>query len=185
LNNYFLPNLMDMKYCSNCGSEHLKELIPAGDNRPRLVCMSCQTIFYSNPKIVVGCLALYEGKILLCRRGIEPRYGKWNLPAGFMENGETVEEGALRELVEETGAKGRLVGLQSVFNVLRAQQVYLTFLVDLLEINFIDCTETLESKLFHPSEIPWEELAFHSNRFALEHYLANPQNREVGIGTLP
>ena len=173
-----------MNFCSHCGSNRLLLHIPKGDNRPRYQCQDCESIFYSNPKIILGCLPIYKGKILLARRAIEPRYGKWNLPAGFMENGETVEQGALRELKEETGLEGRIVELFSVYSVLHAHQVYLIFLVELLNDAFENTAETLENRLFRPEEIPWKEIAFSSNTFCLQRYLDEGRQNSPYFGEL-
>src|SRR5512135_3197993 len=125
----------DMKYCSHCGAP-LSHRIPDGDNRHRYVCDACGTVHYQNPRMVVGCLPVWEDKVLLCRRAIEPRYGLWTLPAGFMENGETTAEGAIRETREEAGARVELDGLYSLINVPDIDQVYLLFRGRLLDLDF-------------------------------------------------
>lgn len=165
-----------MNYCSNCGSGHLKYTVPEGDNRKRYVCPDCQTIHYQNPLLVVGTLATYQKKILLAKRAIEPRLGFWNLPCGFLELNETVEAGALRETEEETGATAKLEYLQTVYNLPHAQQIYLIFKAKITRLNLQETPESLEVKLFHPDEIPWKEIAFSSNTFALEHYISGNQN---------
>jgi len=148
-----------MEYCSNCGSAvHLE--VPEGDNRERHVCSSCDTIHYQNPKNVVGCLLEWHGKVLLCKRAIEPRLGYWTLPAGFMENHETVMEGAAREAFEEAHAEAEGLSLFGVYNLPRISQVYLMF-AGRLKDGFAEAgEETLEVGLFDEDEIPWSELAF-------------------------
>lgn len=175
-----------MNFCSHCGSAKLLHQIPEGDDRPRAVCQDCGTIHYQNPKIIVGCLPLYRGKIMLCRRNIEPRFGLWNLPSGFMENGETAEVGALRELEEEAGATADLIRLLSVYSLPHVNQVYLHFLVR-LHGKWEAGKETSDIELFAPDALPWDELAFSSNQFALECYLQDVQtgNFNVHIGHLP
>lgn len=147
--------------------------IPEGDHMARYCCKNCGRIHYDNPKIVVGCLPIFEEKVLLCRRAIEPRKGFWNLPAGFMENGETVQEGAIREVWEETQAKVELIRLHCLYNLPHVNQVYIIFLARLLEQNLVTSTrESLEIRLFHQTNIPWNEIAFTSTQFALEKYFA-------------
>ena len=148
-----------MKFCSNCAAP-VNHVVPAGDTLPRHVCAECDTIHYQNPKIVAGCIPVWEDRVLLCKRAIEPRYGKWTLPAGFMENGETVAQAALRETVEE--AEARVVDLQfyGLFNITHVNQVYIMFRGRLEKEEFGPGTESLDVKLVEESEVPWEELAF-------------------------
>ncbi|KRT55728.1 ADP-ribose pyrophosphatase YjhB, NUDIX family [endosymbiont of Ridgeia piscesae] len=148
-----------MKFCSQCGTE-VERLIPEGDNRQRHVCPECRTIHYQNPKMVVGCIPLWEEQVLLCRRAIEPRYGLWTLPAGFMENGETAQQGAARETWEEAQARVEMGELYTLFNLPHIDQVYLLFLSRLQSLDFGPGSESLEVALFDESEIPWDELAF-------------------------
>ncbi len=171
-----------MNYCSNCKSD-LNYIIPKGDNRSRYVCDSCDTIHYQNPKVVVGCIPVFENKILLCRRNIEPKKGYWNLPAGFMENGETVEEGALREVWEEAGAKVEIDRLFAIFNIIHVNQVYLIFLAKMNKLEYFVGDESSEVKLFLPDEIPFDELAFESNKFALFKYLNDSDLYKVHFGS--
>jgi ADP-ribose pyrophosphatase YjhB (NUDIX family) len=166
-----------MKYCSQCGFE-VEVKVPDGDDRPRHVCGSCGSIHYSNPKIVVGCIPEWEGKILLCRRAIEPRYGLWTLPAGFMEDGETVQEGAVRETREEANARVEIGGLYSLFNLPHINQIYLIFRSRLLDLDFGPGAESLDVQLFAESGIPWEELAFPVVKETLELYF---RDRAAGI----
>ncbi len=113
-----------MRFCSQCGSKNISYSIPSGDNRKRYHCLSCNSVFYENPKIVAGCIPVWEDKILLCKRGIEPRYGLWTLPAGFMENGETTREAAERETLEEAGTLVTRSKLYTLFNLPQINQVY-------------------------------------------------------------
>ncbi|MCM8856426.1 MAG: NUDIX hydrolase [Candidatus Thiodiazotropha sp.] len=161
-----------MKFCSLCGS--LVEIkIPSGDNRPRHVCNACSTIHYQNPKIMVGCIPVWEQKMLLCRRAIEPRYGLWTVPAGFMENGETSQQGAARETQEEACARVEVEGLYTLFNLPHINQVYLLFRSRLLDLDFAAGEESLEVGLFEEHEIPWEKLAFPVIRESLQLYYAD------------
>lgn len=174
-----------MNFCPTCGSDSLRQQIPEGDNRLRIVCQQCETIHYQNPKLVVGCLPVWNDQILLCRRAIEPRKGYWNLPAGYMENGETVEQAAVRETLEETGAEVSLLRLHTVYNLPTVNQVYLFFLANVESHNFDGGTESLEVKLFHPDEIPYQEMAFVSSTFAIRQYLDDTSFHGVHSGTWP
>ena len=148
-----------MKYCSQCGALVLLS-IPPGDDRPRYICTSCGTIHYQNPRVVVGCIPEWENKILFCQRAIEPRYGYWTLPAGFLENGETVSEGAKRETYEEAGATVNQLEPYGLYNICYVNQIYLMFRGSLVDLNFKPGSESLAVRLFTPEEIPWDELAF-------------------------
>ncbi len=165
-----------MNYCSECGHNVLDYRIPQGDHTPRYVCMNCETIHYQNPNMVVGCLITYKQKILLARRGIEPRKGYWNLPCGYLENEETVEQGAKREVHEETGALVELGPLHTVYNLPHANQVYLIFLAEMNDPYYHTTPESTEIGFFAPEDIPWDELAFSSNAFALKKYIENGQS---------
>jgi len=158
-----------MKYCSNCGSPVTLK-IPEGDNLPRYVCGNCHTIHYQNPKIVTGCLAEWEDKILMCKRAIEPRSGLWTLPAGFMENKETLEEGAMRETWEEALAKVDNLSLYVVISLPHISQVYVMFRASLQNLDFAAGEESLEVQLFTQDEIPWEEIAFPIIQRTLTYY---------------
>ena len=147
------------RFCSVCGHS-VERRIPPGDNRERDCCQHCGTIHYVNPRPVVGTIPVLQDCVLLCRRAIEPRYGKWTLPAGFMEIGETTAEGALRETLEEAGARIELGPLFSMLDVPHVEQVHLFFRAQLLDPNFAPGEESLEVRLFTESEIPWHELAF-------------------------
>jgi ADP-ribose pyrophosphatase YjhB (NUDIX family) len=158
-----------MKYCSTCG-ERVAYRIPEGDNRERAVCDACRTVHYRNPLIVVGCVAERDGKILLCKRSIEPRYGKWTVPAGFMELGESLAEGAARETLEEACATVEMGHLFASVDVVDAGQVHFFFTGKLVS-DYAAGEESLDARLFAPDEIPWEEIAFSSGKFALTKYL--------------
>ncbi len=164
-----------MKFCSNCGHSVIK-MIPEGDNVERYVCLNCKTIHYQNPKIIVGTIPILENKILLCKRAIEPQYGKWTIPAGFLELGERVEEGAIRETLEEANAKVEIIKLQTVYSIPKINQVYLLFLAKLLNLDFYPGHETLITQLFNFDEIPWEEIAFAAVKFALKTYIEDKKN---------
>jgi ADP-ribose pyrophosphatase YjhB (NUDIX family) len=160
-----------MKFCSEC-AHPVALAIPEGDNRPRYVCPQCHAIHYQNPKLVIGTLPVWEqgGKlqVLLCKRAIEPRYGYWTLPAGFMENEETTEQAALRETEEEAGADVELGQLFTLLNVAHVHQVHLFYLARLRNLNFAPGEESLEVGLFTQDEIPWDDLAFPTVRNTLE-----------------
>ena len=160
-----------MKFCQHCASL-LNQRIPEGDDKLRFCCDSCSTIFYQNPNNVVGTLPVFESKVLLCQRGIEPRKGKWTLPAGFMENGESTLQGAIRETYEEACAKIDTdeSSLYTLFNLPRINQVYLFFRASLKLPNFSAGMESLDVQLFDEQEIPWDEIAFPVVRTTLELY---------------
>ena len=148
-----------MNYCSNCGQQ-LTFHTPPGDDRSRHCCEACGTIHYQNPTMVVGCIPEWDKKILLCRRAIAPRYGKWTLPAGYLENGETVAEGAARETYEEARAKVEKLTPYALYNICYVNQIYFMFRARLVDSRFKPGTESLEVKLFAEGEIPWEDIAF-------------------------
>ena len=149
-----------IKFCSECGSPDVAWRIPDGDTVPREVCGACGAIHYRNPKVVVGCLATWEDRVLLCRRAIEPRHGLWTLPAGFMENGETLAAGAARETIEEARARVDVGELYTVISLPQISQVYVMFRSRLLDLDFGPGPESLEVRLFHEDEIPWDRIAF-------------------------
>lgn len=160
-----------MNFCSNCGSDKIDFKIPEGDTFQRYVCENCGRIHYNNPRIIVGCLPVYNDKIMLCKRAIQPQKGLWNLPAGFLENGEKPEDGAARETLEESLAHVEILKLHVVFSLPIVNQVYLHFLAKLHNDYFGPTSESLEVRLFNKEEIPWEDIAFHSSTYALEKYL--------------
>ena len=168
-----------MNYCSKCGSP-VTSRIPPGDDRPRHICDACGTIFYSNPKIVAGCIPQWGEQLLLCRRAIEPRSGLWTLPAGFMENGESTAEAAARETLEEANARVEMGPLFAYLNIPALSQVYVIFLARLMDLDFSAGAESLEVRLFHEHEIPWQELAFPSIERALRFYFEDRRGERFG-----
>ncbi|MDR0771275.1 MAG: NUDIX hydrolase [Burkholderiales bacterium] len=149
-----------MNFCSHCGADALEFRVPEGDVKPRHVCRQCGHIHYLNPKTVVGTLPRWRDQVLLCRRGIEPRYGLWTLPAGFLEIGEAIDEGARRETLEEAIAAVAIDRLYTVISMPDIGQLHLMFLADLPHPEFSAGAETLEARLFDEADIPWETLAF-------------------------
>ncbi|MEM6582153.1 MAG: NUDIX hydrolase [Pseudomonadota bacterium] len=150
-----------MKFCSNCGAE-LEVRIPDGDLLPRHVCNACNSIFYKNPVVVAGCVPFWRGRALLCRRAIEPSFGCWTVPGGFVEIGETAQQAALREASEEANVQVRLGSLLSVTDVINAHQVHLFYKAEMLNDRFAAGSESLEVRLFAPEDIPWDAIAFDS-----------------------
>jgi ADP-ribose pyrophosphatase YjhB (NUDIX family) len=168
---------MDKRFCCYCGSP-TGIRIPEGDHLPRRICPGCAAVHYENPRIVVGCVPeADDGRILICLRAIEPRRGWWTVPAGFMENGETLRAGAARECHEEALAQVDVGELLAVVDIPEAHQVHVFFRAKLTSAVFGAGPESLDAKLVQPSEIPWEALAFPSTRFALESFM---QDRETG-----
>jgi ADP-ribose pyrophosphatase YjhB (NUDIX family) len=172
-----------MKFCSEC-AQPVALAIPEGDNRPRYVCTHCEAIHYQNPKLVIGSIPVWERdgqlKVLLCKRAIEPRYGYWTLPAGFMENAETTAEAAVRETEEEAGANIEIGELFTLLNVAHVHQVHLFYLARLLDLDFAPGVESLEVKLFAEHEIPWDDLAFPTIRTTLELFFADRVKMKKG-----
>ena len=158
------------KYCSVCGEERIEFRIPDGDTLPRYVCAACGTIHYQNPKIVVGCLPEIGEQVLLCLRAIEPRRGLWTLPAGFLENGETLTAGAVRETLEEANARVAIGPLYTIISLPHISQVYMMFRAQLEDRDFGPGPESLEVRLFDEDEIPWETLAFRTIGRTLRSY---------------
>jgi len=167
-----------IKFCSSCGARVALKA-PDGDTRERSVCIECGVVHYQNPKIVVGCVPERDGKILLCKRAIEPRYGFWTAPAGFMELGEDIAEGAARETLEEACAEVRIGRLFASVDVIYAGQLHLFFTARLLG-DYAPGDESLEVRLFDVPEIPWDEMAFSSNSFALKKFIEDA-GRDNGV----
>ena len=159
-----------VKFCSACGSSRMESRVPEGDTLPRSVCAECGAIHYQNPKVVVGCLPQWDDRILLCRRAIEPRYGLWTLPAGFLENGETLVDGALRETQEEAHARVEIGDLYTVISLPQINQVYMMFRARLLDLDFGPGIESLDVRLFDEADVPWEALAFRTIARTLRNY---------------
>ena len=166
-----------MKFCSACGNP-VSLRTPDGDHLARYVCESCGVVHYQNPKLIVGCVPEHAGRILLCRRAIEPRLGFWTIPAGFMENGETTQDGARRESLEEAQAEVEIGSLLAVVHVLHADQVHVMFRASLPVARFGPSPESLEVGLFGEDEIPWDDIAFRSVDFALRRYF---DDRRLGV----
>jgi len=175
-----------MNFCSACGNP-VSQKVPEGDNMLRFVCASCTVIHYHNPKIVAGCIPEWHDRILLCRRAIEPKSGLWTFPAGFMEIGESTEQAAVRETVEEAQAEVDLTGLHSVLSLPHIGQVYLVFVGKMRSERFGAGYESLEARLFHPSEIPWEDIAFTVVKEALRCYVDDLAKGEMRlhVATIP
>jgi len=161
-----------VKFCSNCAAPVAKR-VPPGDSVPRYVCDQCGDIHYQNPKLVVGTVSEWDGRILLCRRAIEPRYGYWTLPAGFMENDESAGQGARRETLEEAGARVELAAAYTMISVPAVNQVHLYFRARVLELKFDPGPESHEVALFEQAQVPWKEIAFRTVGLTLRHWFAD------------
>ncbi|MBV9192006.1 MAG: NUDIX hydrolase [Betaproteobacteria bacterium] len=161
-----------MRFCANCGSQVVQR-VPPGDSLPRWVCDECGEIHYQNPKLVVGTIPEHEGRILLCRRAIEPRYGYWTLPAGFMENDETTAQAAARETQEEAGANIEMGEAFTLISVPRVNQVHLYYRARLKNLEFKPGEETLEVALMDEGQIPWKEIAFRTVGLTLQRWFAD------------
>lgn len=164
-----------MKFCSHCGHTVVFE-IPTGDDRPRHLCRDCGAIHYVNPRVIVGTLPYLGDRVLLCKRAIEPRHGLWTLPAGFMENGESSEQGALRESWEEARARLCIDELFSVYDIPHINQVYLMYRGELTDTDFGPGPESLEVALFEEKDIPWHEMAFPVMTQTLKHFFSDRKN---------
>jgi ADP-ribose pyrophosphatase YjhB (NUDIX family) len=171
-----------MKYCGECGSQ-VEFVIPQDDNRHRHVCLSCKTIHYYNPKIIAGCIPELDGQILLCKRAIEPQYGKWTLPAGFMENGESTTQAAVRETLEEANASVEIQDLYTVINLPHINQVYLIYRAKLSDEGYSSGVESLEVDLYSEANVPWEQLAFPVMRETLRLYYEDKRAGSFKIRT--
>jgi ADP-ribose pyrophosphatase YjhB (NUDIX family) len=172
--------ILEINFCSSCGAA-VEFRCPEDDNRPRHICVSCGEIHYQNPKMVICSLPVWDDKILLCRRAIEPRYGLWTLPGGFMENGESTSDAAIRETLEEANARIAIVDLFSMYSLPYINQVHLIFRAELLDENFGPGTESLEVKLFRENEIPWDGIAFRPVKYSLQHYFADRQKNSFSV----
>lgn len=173
-----------IKHCKNCGAAVTYRIPDDGDTKPRAVCPACNTVHYENPLNVVGTVPLWGEQVLLCKRNIEPRFGKWTLPAGFMEMDETLAEGAARETDEEAGAQFEMQNLFSIVNVPRVGQIHVFYLARLTSDVFAPGTETIEAKLFSEAEIPWDELAFRTVKETLLRYFADRRKGTFDIHTI-
>ena len=169
-----------MKFCPNCAAP-IAQRVPPGDSVPRYVCDACGSIHYQNPKMVLGCLPQWESRLLLCRRAIEPRYGYWTLPAGFMENGESTGEGAARETLEEAGARVELIAPFSIISVPYVNQVHVFFRARLLDLDFKAGEESLEVALFEEAQVPWKDIAFRTVGLTLKHWFADRTRGAFGF----
>jgi ADP-ribose pyrophosphatase YjhB (NUDIX family) len=167
-----------VKYCPTCGAP-VELRTPQDDHRERHVCTVCHTIHYQNPKLIVGAIPEWEdGRILLCRRAIEPRHGLWTLPAGFMENGETTTQAAARETLEEANARIEVLDLYAMYNLPYIDQVQLLFRAKLLDLDFSPGVESLEVELFSEEQIPWDTLAFRPISYSLKHFFDDRRRGE-------
>ncbi|MDD2808169.1 NUDIX hydrolase [Rhodoferax sp.] len=162
-----------LKHCRSCGTAVVYRLPDDGDTKQRAVCPACHTVHYENPLNVVGTIPVWGDKVLLCKRNIEPRFGKWTLPAGFMELHETVSEGAARETVEEAGAQFEMGEFFSLVNIPRVGQVHMFYRAQLLSDQFAPGFETIEARLFDEQDIPWDEIAFKTVAETLKHFFAD------------
>ncbi|TFH73479.1 NUDIX domain-containing protein [Gammaproteobacteria bacterium LSUCC0112] len=171
-----------MKFCQHCAGP-ITHHIPAGDDKLRYCCLSCDVVFYQNPNNIVGTIPTSGKRVLLCRRAIQPRLGLWTLPAGFMENGETTWQGAVRETHEEAGASITLEqdSLYSVFNLPNINQVYLFFRARLDNLDFAPGAESLEVRLFSEEEIPWDEIAFAVVKTTLQQYFKDLESKRYPV----
>jgi ADP-ribose pyrophosphatase YjhB (NUDIX family) len=171
-----------MQFCSTCGHP-VTQRVPTGDSRLRACCDQCGTIHYVNPRPVVGTVPVWGDRVLLCRRAIEPRHGKWTLPAGFMEVGETTAEGALRETLEEAGARVQLGPLFTMIDVPHVEQVHIFYHARLLDLDYAPGEESLDVQLFEESAVPWPDIAFRTVAATLRHYFADRARGNFGVHT--
>lgn len=175
-----------MKFCSEC-AHPVSLMVPPDDNRPRYVCSQCGTIHYQNPKMVIGSIPVWDHdgdtRILLCKRAIEPRYGYWTLPAGFMENDETTSEAAIRETEEEAGARVEIHDLFALLNVPHVHQVHMFYRATLLDLDYAAGTESLDVQLFRETEIPWDDIAFPTVAYTLKYFFEDLARVKQASGT--
>jgi ADP-ribose pyrophosphatase YjhB (NUDIX family) len=172
-----------LAHCTNCGTR-MEKRIPPGDGRERMVCPACGAIHYENPKLVVGCIPVWEDKILLCKRAIEPRYGHWTLPAGFMENGETTADGAARETLEEAGATVKNLTPYTLIDVPYVHQVHMFYIAELATPEYSSGEESLDVRLYEEAQIPWPDLAFYTVIETLKHFFADRKAGKFGFHNL-
>lgn len=168
---------MDIKFCTACGSP-TEQKIPIDDDHVRSICTNCAQIHYNNPKMVVGSIPELNKQILLCKRNIEPCKGKWTLPAGYLENGESVQDGAMRETFEETMAEVEIIEPYRLFNIVFVDQIYFMFRADLMSDKFGPTNESTDVRLFDEKDIPWKEIAFEVIKQTLAHYF---KDRKKGM----
>ena len=171
-----------MKYCNQCGHS-LQQKVPEGDNRLRAVCNHCNTIHYINPKIVAGTIPVHQSKILLCKRAIEPRFGLWTLPAGFMEMQETTTQAAIRETWEEAVARVKIDGIYTMISVPHIGQVHIFFRATIADGKFGVGNESLATSLFSEEDIPWNEIAFPTVKKTLKHFFEDRKNNTFPVHT--
>ena len=169
-----------IKHCRVCGTE-VAYRVPTDDNRERAVCPACSEIHYVNPLNVVGTVPVWGNQVLLCRRNIEPRFGLWTLPAGFLELGESAADGALRETIEEAGANVEMQGLFSLLNVVRVGQLHLFYRARMLDTSLNPGPESIEARLFREDEVPWDQLAFRTVRQTLELFFDDRKRGTFGV----
>jgi ADP-ribose pyrophosphatase YjhB (NUDIX family) len=167
-----------VKFCPTCGGQ-VELRVPAGEDRPRDVCQACGLIHYSNPRVVVGSVCTWEGRVLLCRRAIDPRKGFWTLPAGFLELGESTADGARREAWEEARAKLDLRDLLALYDLPHIGQVQVFFRAPLVSDDVTPGPESLEVRLFAWDEVPWADLAFPTVHWALEYFRATQDQARI------
>ena len=170
-----------IKHCRACGTSVELRVPDDGDTRERAVCPACGTIHYVNPLLVVGTVPYLGDQVLLCKRAIEPRYGTWTLPAGFMELGETMAQGAARETAEEAGAEVEMGAFFSAMSIPRVGQVHVFYLARLLHDRFDPGHESLEARLFTEHDLPWDELAFTTVRETLKRFFADRRLGQFGV----
>lgn len=178
--NPFAPHKVSLDYCPTCGGRIVRT-VPPGDGRERATCVQCGAVHYQNPKLVVGCIPVWNDQLLLCRRAIEPRYGYWTLPAGFMENGESTAAGAARETMEEAGARVEQLEPFAIIDVPYVNQIHLYFRAQLVDLDFASGEESLETRLFAEGEIPWQEISFRTVIETLRHFYADRTRGQFGF----
>lgn len=169
-----------MKFCSECGKAVVHR-VPEGDNLSRYICEHCDLIHYQNPKLIAGCLPVWKEQILLCKRAIEPSYGLWTLPAGFMENQETLEQAALRESHEEANANLEIENIYSIISLPHINQIYVLYRAKLLDLDFYAGPESLDVQLFNEEDIPWQQLAFKTIEMTLKHFFEDRKQEHFPV----